>query len=131
MLEKFIISGITMVCVDYIYLSSIQNMFNKMIKRIQNKDIKMKYSGAILCYIFLVLGLNYFILQNNKFNYKEKLIGSFILGIVIYGVYETTNYALINNWDFNLVLIDTIWGGILFLLTTIITINIFNYIRLK
>ena len=126
MLKEIIISGITILCIDYIYLSSIKDYFFKMMKKIQKKDVKVNYIGVILCYIFLLIGLNYFVLLNKKLNYNEKLINSFILGLVIYGVYETTNYALINNWDIKLILIDTFWGGLLLLLTTIITINLKN-----
>lgn len=126
MLKEIIISGITILCIDYIYLSSIKDYFFKMMKKIQQKDVKVNYIGVILCYIFLLIGLNYFVLLNKKLNYNEKLINSFILGLVIYGVYETTNYALINNWDIKLILIDTFWGGLLLLLTTIITINLKN-----
>jgi len=40
------------------------------------------------------------------------------LGIVIYAVFELTNLALFKNWHILSVLIDTLWGGILFGLTT-------------
>ena len=45
---------------------------------------------------------------------------AFLLGIVIYGVYETTNYALFKNWSILSVIIDTLWGGLLFASTTYI-----------
>ena len=45
---------------------------------------------------------------------------AFILGVVIYGVYETTNYALFDKWSLKAVILDTIWGGSLFALTTMI-----------
>ena len=43
-----------------------------------------------------------------------------ILGWVIYGVYESTNLAVFKKWDLKTVLVDGIWGGILFGLTTYI-----------
>jgi uncharacterized membrane protein len=45
---------------------------------------------------------------------------AFIFGVVIYGVYETTNYALFNKWRMTAVILDTLWGGSLFALTTMI-----------
>jgi uncharacterized membrane protein len=45
---------------------------------------------------------------------------AFLLGIVIYGVYETTNYALFKDWSILTVIIDTLWGGTLFAITTYI-----------
>jgi len=70
-------------------------------------------SSAFLCYIFLVIGLNYFILEK-----KKSIWDAFLLGLVIYGVYETTNYAIFDKWQTMMVVIDTLWGGILFALTT-------------
>jgi uncharacterized membrane protein len=40
--------------------------------------------------------------------------------VLINGVYETTNYAFFKNWSPLLVLLDTLWGGILLATTTII-----------
>ena len=41
-------------------------------------------------------------------------------------VYETTNKAIIKNWTWKTVMIDGIWGGILFSLTTFLTYKIQN-----
>ena len=65
--------------------------------------------------VFLIVGINYFIIKP-----KKSVSDAFLLGIVIYGVYETTNYALLKNWSILTVIIDTLWGGILFAITTYI-----------
>ena len=67
----------------------------------------------------ITVGINYFIIKPNR-----SIQDAFLLGLVIYIVYETTNYALINMWDLNNALIDSIWGGALFGLTAFITITI-------
>jgi uncharacterized membrane protein len=82
---------------------------------VQGSNIQMNFLGAALCYIFLIAGLNYFIIKPHK-----SPTDAFLLGLVIYGVYETTNYALFKNWSILTVFIDTLWGGILFALTTYI-----------
>ena len=112
-LIEIIITSIAMIFLDAIYLTLTNNYFNVLIDKIQGSRIQFKLSGAIACYILLVLGLNYFIIQENK-----SLLSAFLLGIVIYGVYETTNYSIINKWEKTAVIMDTLWGGILFALTT-------------
>ena len=72
--------------------------------------------GAILCYAFLIFGLNYFILQKSR-SCKE----AFLLGLLIYGVYETTSYTLLHDWPLSAVLLDTLWGGTVLAMTTYIT----------
>jgi uncharacterized membrane protein len=102
-----------MLVVDGVYLGLNSNYFNQMIEKIQGSRIQFKLLGAVLCYVFLVLGLNYFIIQENK-----SLLSAFLLGIMVYGVYETTNYSIINKWEMTAVIMDTLWGGVLFAATT-------------
>ena len=115
-LKNLLISGSAMLLLDFLYLSAFGNFFNKMVKSIQGTTISFKMSGAILCYILLILGLNYFIIDQ-----KKSMTDAFLLGILIYGVYETTSYAILKNWKLQAVALDTLWGGILMALTTKIT----------
>jgi uncharacterized membrane protein len=110
-----LISAITLLSVDFIYLSLIKNYFAWQIKRVQGDAMTINYFGAALCYIFLIVGLNYFIIKPRR-SPKD----AFLLGLVIYGVFETTNMALFKNWSILTVILDTVWGGILFALTTMI-----------
>ena len=96
--------------------------FDKQIQSVQGSQTKMNYLGAALCYIFLIVGINYFIIRP-----KKSITDAFLLGIVIYGVYETTNYAIFKNWSLLSVIIDTLWGGLLFASTTYI-VNILRNI---
>jgi uncharacterized membrane protein len=115
-LKQLVISGVMMLLLDSIYLSTFSNFFNKVVEKVQGTKIQLNLSGAILCYLFLIFGINYFILDQ-----KKSLTDAFILGLVIYGVYETTSFTLLKNWSFNAVLLDTLWGGILFTLTVYLT----------
>jgi len=116
----FLISSIVFILLDFIYLQLIKNYFFNQIKLVQGSEPKVNYLGAALCYVFLIIGINYFIIKPNKSIYD-----AFLLGLVIYGVYETTNYALLKNWSLFTVIIDTLWGGVLFAATTYI-VNLFR-----
>ena len=112
---KLLISAILFVVLDSIYLNLIKDYFSKQINLVQNSPIKLDFLAILLCYIFLIFGINYFIIQPNR-----SIQDAFILGIIIYGVYETTNKALLTKWSWLTVIMDTLWGGILFALTTYI-----------
>ena len=116
-----IIIFLLIILIDLFYLLLFKNVFNDMIYKIQNSDIKPKFISIFICYIFLSIGLYYFIIKNNK-----KPIEAFILGIVIYGVYDTTNYALFDKWNVYLAIIDTLWGGILLYLVSILYYELKN-----
>ena len=110
-----LISAIVLIAIDFVYLNIIKDFFQKQIINVQGSSVQINYLGVAICYIFLVTGLNYFIIKPNK-----SVNDAFLLGLIIYGVYETTNYALFKNWSIITVIIDTLWGGILFASTTYI-----------
>jgi uncharacterized membrane protein len=89
------------------------NYFNDQIYNIQHEKISIDLLSATLWYLALVFGLYYFIIRP-----KKSVLDAFLLGIVIYAVYETTNKALFKKWKWTTVFLDTLWGGILFALTT-------------
>jgi len=111
----FLVSAILFVVIDFVYLNLIKNYFANQVKIVQGSPLQINLLGTVLCYIFLIFGLNYFIIKPKKSAYD-----AFLLGILIYGVFETTNYALFSKWSLLTVIMDTVWGGILFALVTFI-----------
>ena len=108
-----LISAIVMILLDSVYLNLFGAYFKRQVKSVQGSPLELNMVGAALCYVFLVFGLSYFILKN-----KRSVKDAFLLGIVIYAVFELTSLALFKNWHWFSVIIDTLWGGILFALTT-------------
>jgi uncharacterized membrane protein len=120
---SLLISAIIFVSLDYIYLSTIKNYFLNQIKKVQGSPVSVNFLAIVICYIFLIIGINYFIIKP-----KRSVQDAFLLGLVIYGVYETTNWALLKNWSVITVIIDTLWGGTLFALTTYLTNMLVKFI---
>jgi uncharacterized membrane protein len=117
----FLFTAIVFVALDFMYLNLIKGYFSKQIAKVQGEKLEVNFLGAAICYIFLIAGLNYFIIEP-----KKSVYDAFLLGIVIYGVYETTNYSLFKNWSILTVLIDTLWGGVLFASTTFLSKQVRN-----
>jgi uncharacterized membrane protein len=117
-----LISAIVFIAIDSVYLNIMKGYFQKQVQNVQGSALQINFLGAAICYVFLILGINYFIIKPHK-SVQE----AFLLGLVIYGVYETTNYALLKKWSLLTVIMDTLWGGILFALTTYI-VNILRKI---
>jgi len=110
-----LVSAIVLVVIDSIYLNTMKGYFQNQVKLVQGSELKINFIGAAICYIFLIAGLNYFIIKPRK-----SVTDAFLLGLVIYGVYETTSYALLKNWSILTVFMDTLWGALLFGATTYI-----------
>ena len=118
---KYLLAAIIFVVLDGIYLNLVKSAFNKQIKSIQGFDIQINYIYTAITYIFLIFGLNYFIIQKNR-SVKDAAL----LGLTIYAVYEFTNLSLFKNWSLLIAIVDTIWGALLYGLTTAIVYKISN-----
>tara|TARA_Y100001970_G_scaffold293083_1_gene437635 strand:- start:5064 stop:5435 length:372 start_codon:yes stop_codon:yes gene_type:complete len=123
MIKNITLLGFLIILVDAGFLYLMKNHFQKMVKNIQGSPLIMKPIPTIACYIILVSSLYYFIIYKNG-----SYFDAFLLGFFIYGVYETTNMAIFKDWDFKVGLIDLIWGGFLFLITTYLYKKSIKYI---
>ena len=104
----FFISTIVL-ALDWIYLSSLSNYFSKVFKEIQGSKLELRIPSAATCYVFIVFSIYYF-----GFVLNIGLLNMFILGFIIYGIYELTNHATIKKWPLFMVFVDTLWGGLLY-----------------
>ena len=110
---KIIIIYILLILADAIYFMFVKNLFDKQIKAIQGSSIIVNIPAFILCYIFIAIVLYYFIIRE-----KRSILEAFLLGLCIYAIYELTNKTLFTNWKWTTVIIDSIWGGLLFMIVT-------------
>lgn len=118
-IKEIIISSIVLLILDGAYITLNQRAFENQVASVQRVILQVKILGVIICYFFLIFGLNYFIISK-----KRSLVDAFLLGLIVYAVYDSTNYALFKQWKPLLAIMDAIWGGTLFALTTFITYSI-------
>jgi uncharacterized membrane protein len=82
--------------------------FSKMIEDVQGEKMKINLMGAIVAYILLAASAIFFIPKT------KNVYEAFLTGFFTYGVYDSTNYATLKNWDAKLAIVDSLWGGVLF-----------------
>jgi len=119
MFEPLVILA-SLLLLDALYIGLQYGYLKKVYKNVQKSPLKINFIGAALCYAFLVFLLYYFILSK-----KKKILDAFLLGVCVYGVYETTNYATLINWPIYMLVADTLWGGVLFAITAKIYYSIY------
>lgn len=118
---NIVLLALVFLFVDALYLTSTTNHFRTLVKNIQGTPLKLNIFSTILTYISLVFGLWYFIVRE-----KRPISDAFLFGLAVYSVYEFTNKAIFNKWDWGTVIMDTIWGGILFSSTTYLVYKIYG-----
>lgn len=119
-MNRLFISTIILLLLDIIYLNFMTGDFKEMVKNIQGLPIAPRTAGAIVSYILIIWALNKFILDENK-----TPMDAAILGLVIYGVFDSVNYAIFRNYSIKVGVMDTLWGAILLATTTYLTYSYF------
>jgi uncharacterized membrane protein len=112
----YIVSSAVLLSLDAVYISATKGFYGSLVNGIQKTKMQVKTFAVIATYVMLLFG--YYALIISKRRTPQEAA---ILGVTIYGVFELTNYAIFKNWSIFAVIMDTLWGGFLLYLTTVIT----------
>ena len=131
--QDLIVLTVIILALDAVFLYLAKDIFARQVMLVQGTAMKVNIPSAAICYLLIVVGLYYFVLrhiivpnatsaaaavQTMRLSYGIK--AAFFLGILVYGVYETTTLAILRNWSPVTAIIDTTWGGTLFALSAYI-----------
>tara|TARA_Y100000389_G_C17290798_1_gene427942 strand:+ start:65 stop:463 length:399 start_codon:yes stop_codon:yes gene_type:complete len=108
---------------DFVYFSFFKGYFLSVISKVQRSPVVLNIAPMFLIYVILASSLNYFIIEK-----KGSILDAFLFGAVVYSVYELTNYVIFKNWPIKMVLIDSLWGGILMASTVYISRTAFKLV---
>lgn len=124
--RNFLIVLAVLFFLDLFYLMIIKSTFKYQVHIVQGVPLSVNYIAFIL--VYLLMALLFYMLFIDSCNMsilvKDRYLYMFLVGILIYGVYELTNKALFSRWTWKVVFMDTVWGGLLFMLTFMISTKI-------
>jgi uncharacterized membrane protein len=80
--------------------------------------------AAFLVYVLIPLGVMVFVLPRVSPDNSSAaaLVWGFLYGVILYGVYDLTNYSLIDRWPWRMTLVDLAWGGFICSLTSYVAV---------
>jgi uncharacterized membrane protein len=82
--------------------------------------------AAVVVYIWITLGVLFFVLPKAQGGYLLALSTGAMLGAVIYGTYDFTNYSILAHWPWKITWIDFMWGMVLCGLSSVFALFIQN-----
>lgn len=126
MFKKLFVSAATMLLLDLIYLTSSSGLWNKHMIHLQGSPLKIRIVPTVIVYVSMLMGLVYFILMPHE-QHKNKMLAvrnAALFGFVLFSVYEFTNYAILKKWKPLYVVMDTLWGPVLYGITTYVTLSL-------
>ena len=129
-ISDLIALAVIVLALDAVFLTLTKDLFARQVMLVQGTAMKVNIPSAAICYVLIVLGLYYFVLRHiivpnatsaaasiQTMRIGDGVRAAFFLGILVYGVYETTTLAILRNWSPMTAVIDTTWGGTLFALS--------------
>ena len=79
------------------------------IARMANGSLAPVWPPAILVYVLLAIGIAVLVMPRASSGLSAALFGA-LFGLVVYGVYDLTNYATLARWPAVVTVVDIVWG---------------------
>lgn len=106
------------VALDYVWLGILMRSFYiRELGPLARQSIQ--YPSAAIAYCLMAVSVAVFILPRfigQPVSWKVFALGA-LLGVVIYGVYDFTNHATLTHWSSRFMIVDILWGGVVYGLT--------------
>ena len=122
MIKAFLIATVYFIIIDITFI-------NLVIVKIYKSnlpefvEIGFKAVPAILFYPIFLSGLLYFsILPNKTYTISQALISGGMYGLTTYATYALTEFAVMNIFNWNIVVSDVMWGIFLSATVSVLTV---------
>src|SRR3954464_8398376 len=79
------------------------------IVRLSDGGIAPNWPAAFVVYVLLGAGIAIFVIPHASTASSAAALGA-LFGLIVYGVYDFTNYSTLRQWPFVLTLADVAWG---------------------
>lgn len=121
-LKLFFATLIVCICLDATWLFLIaKNAYMQALGGLMRKSgeaFAPNFAAIIAVYVLLVIGVLVFVLPRAETNLSAFFWGA-LFGLILYGVFNFTNFGVLANWPITISLLDLAWGMLLCALTSL------------
>jgi uncharacterized membrane protein len=109
------LGAVAFMVLDGLWLGLLMKNFNRdqlaPIVRLANGGIAPNWPAAVVVYALLGTGIALFVIPHASTVPLAAARGA-LFGLVVYGVYDFTNYSTLQQWPLVLALADVAWGAV-------------------
>ena len=109
------LGAIAFMVLDGVWLGVVMKTFYRdqlaPIVRLTNGGIAPNWPAAFVVYVLLGTGIALFVIPRASTASLAVVYGA-LFGLVVYGVYDFTNYSTLRQWPLVLALADVAWGAV-------------------
>ncbi|HUS52203.1 MAG TPA: DUF2177 family protein [Candidatus Bathyarchaeia archaeon] len=122
MIKKFFLTWAIFIGLDFIWLGFIaRNFYDQQLEAFTRT---LNWPPAILTYILIPLGIFLFVLPKVSKKQASSFFWGAVFGLIVYGVYDLTNLAILAGWSLAMVVGDILWGMFICGTTSLIVVSI-------
>jgi len=127
-MKHLIFAILSFLVIDYFWLTTMTDFYNETVIAIQNEPIKINYYGAAMSYIAIIAGFLIFVVPNLDVNNKlySALNYGGAFGLISYAIFNGTNVGIFKNYSPKVAIVDTLWGGALYTLASLVYLYTIN-----
>ena len=122
--KKGFVALVSIILIDMIWFKISMKKYRS---GIGNMRKSIRYIPAGISWFLVSCALS---VQNPK-SLKEAMTYGALVGFVIYGVYNATNYAILKDWTIGVSLMDTAWGTFVCSMVSLILYKVFGKYKTK
>ena len=118
LIKIYVITAAAYVLIDFIWLGVIMSGFYKsqlgLLARRVGESLAPIWWAAIIVYLIVPIGIIIFVLPKvaGTGSIWPVILWGFLFGVITYGVYDLTNYAILKDWPVKFMVVDILWGGV-------------------
>lgn len=112
-IKMAVVGAVAFMVLDGVWLGLLMKNFYREqlapIARLGAGGMAPNWPAAFVVYVLLGAGIAFFVIPRASSVPQAAAYGA-LFGLVVYGVYDFTNYSTLRQWPFALTLADTAWG---------------------
>lgn len=132
-MKQFVISSLTLLILDILWIILfMKSKYLIQVEKIQHSPMKVNTVAMVLAYALMILGLCVFVVpyMSKQKSMINNVIHAGLFGLVVYGIFDFTNMAVLEQWDIKLAIIDIMWGCFVYIVAAL-TGSLFNNKNIK
>jgi uncharacterized membrane protein len=107
-----VLTALLILALDGIWLTYRAAYHRQVFATIQGHPLEFRLAPAVGAYTIMILGVWFFAVRP-AISWSDAALRGAALGLLMYGLYDLTNYATLSRYPLHYVLSDMAWGTVL------------------
>jgi len=129
----FVVSFVVLAVLDFLWLGVVMSKFYNVelgsLARRAGDSLAPHWPSVILVYFLMALGLSMFVVSASVGQPASAALRGALFGLVVYGIYDLTNFGTLIGWSIKLTVVDILWGMTIYAIAGAIVTWIGKYLH--